>query len=628
MINNGSFDSGANWTLITTPWSILNGFAIYDSTSFGHIRQTNEDMISYIENSKSYVLEFDIGGIIDPKGFAYFRIYSDDISILYRDFNDYREGHHQIIINTPVTGGLGGIDIYASQAGHAFTIDNVSLKECFPQGDDPYYIDNTLGNDVDSGTITSPWKTLQRAFDVSQPGDTTYIRGGIYQRQPYETMSLYSANGVGSSGTRNNYISYIGYPPDIVNGDSIIIDCSLSYISEPDYIGIEAIPPTATSSDNVGIILTYTDFIRFKNITLRNLYQKYRYVQTTGLFFAGATNVIVENFTLYNISGHGFYYSGGYGPDGRDSSMFINCDAYNCVDSFSVNVANYRDLPTAPQAGTWGNGFMITPVDKISEDTSAYVQILNCRAWHNADEGLNATPIGTVFIQNFWSFANGYHLIHDVYDNYTSGNGFKLNGGVWDGLTDSNIVQLHFYNNLIAFNQGYGYSENNNGKASLNRNIYNNTSYKNNSYGFIALNQGDTREYGLYKNKYVNNLAYDNYYADVGGELNMYINEYNSWNTPPGVTVIDGDFVLVDSILTIAELKASRKPDGSLPDITFMKLKEDSDLIDAGIDVGLSYNGSAPDLGYVEYEEEITGTKIIKHNGKIIKHNGKFIIIN
>ncbi len=44
-----------------------------------------------------------------------------------------------------------------------------------------------------------------------------------------------------------------------------------------------------------------------------------------------------------------------------------------------------------------------------------------------------------------------------------------------------------------------------------------------------------------------------------------------------------------------------RKADGSLPDSTFLHLVGGSDLIDAGVDVGLSYNGAAPDLGACDW---------------------------
>ncbi len=42
-----------------------------------------------------------------------------------------------------------------------------------------------------------------------------------------------------------------------------------------------------------------------------------------------------------------------------------------------------------------------------------------------------------------------------------------------------------------------------------------------------------------------------------------------------------------------------RQPDGSLPLLNFMRLAAGSDLIDAGTNIGLPFNGTAPDLGAV-----------------------------
>ncbi len=49
-----------------------------------------------------------------------------------------------------------------------------------------------------------------------------------------------------------------------------------------------------------------------------------------------------------------------------------------------------------------------------------------------------------------------------------------------------------------------------------------------------------------------------------------------------------------------------RKADGSLPDITFMHLVAGSDLVNAGLDVGLPFIGPAPDLGAFEAPEPAT----------------------
>jgi hypothetical protein len=59
------------------------------------------------------------------------------------------------------------------------------------------------------------------------------------------------------------------------------------------------------------------------------------------------------------------------------------------------------------------------------------------------------------------------------------------------------------------------------------------------------------------------------------------------------LTPSNDDFVTVDD----AGALGPRQPDGSLPDIDFLKLSDDSQMIDQGTDVGLPYTGSAPDLG-------------------------------
>ena len=74
---------------------------------------------------------------------------------------------------------------------------------------------------------------------------------------------------------------------------------------------------------------------------------------------------------------------------------------------------------------------------------------------------------------------------------------------------------------------------------------------------------------------------------------------FPGWIPAKDVTVTDDDFVSLDS----KQLYQARKPDGSLPEITFFKLAKGSDLIDSGTDVGLPYNGNAPDIGYSEYRD-------------------------
>jgi MYXO-CTERM domain-containing protein len=50
-----------------------------------------------------------------------------------------------------------------------------------------------------------------------------------------------------------------------------------------------------------------------------------------------------------------------------------------------------------------------------------------------------------------------------------------------------------------------------------------------------------------------------------------------------------------------------RQPDGSLPNLDFLRLREGSPLIDKGTDVELEFAGAAPDLGALELGLTTTG---------------------
>ncbi len=50
-----------------------------------------------------------------------------------------------------------------------------------PQSHEPvYYVDANTGNDANAGARNSPWKTLQRACEIADAGDTVYVMEGVY----------------------------------------------------------------------------------------------------------------------------------------------------------------------------------------------------------------------------------------------------------------------------------------------------------------------------------------------------------------------------------------------------------------------------------------------------------------
>ncbi len=275
-----------------------------------------------------------------------------------------------------------------------------------------------------------------------------------------------------------------------------------------------------------------------------------------GMFISGSHN-IVERSTFFENRDTGLQIG-----SGGSHNRIINCDAYFNVD------------PTHGDA----DGFAA----KLDVGTGNVFS--GCRAWQNSDDGfdgyLRAADNITTRLENCWIFMNGY--LPNGRPSNGNGNGFKLGGGD-NGNSDSlkhNVTLTH----CLAFdNRVKGFDQNNN-RGSMT--LYNTTGYRNGANyslnGPVVFGKSIT---------IVNAAAL----GATGPIASFAVQQTNSWM--PQFTVTVDDFVSIDT----TGIRDPRKPDGSLPDLPFMRLAQGSDLIDAGTDVGLPFMGSAPDLGAFEY---------------------------
>src|SRR5467141_574996 len=91
----------------------------------------------------------------------------------------------------------------------------------------PQFYVSTTGNDVNNGTsLSTPWRTIQKAMNSATPGSTVNILAGTYN----ERLTL------GVSGTAGNYITFQpngfsvppggcgGYTGTRCGGDQVILD--------------------------------------------------------------------------------------------------------------------------------------------------------------------------------------------------------------------------------------------------------------------------------------------------------------------------------------------------------------------------------------------------------------------
>ncbi|MDL1877547.1 T9SS type A sorting domain-containing protein, partial [Cytophagia bacterium CHB2] len=262
--------------------------------------------------------------------------------------------------------------------------------------------------------------------------------------------------------------------------------------------------------------------------------------------------------------------------NGSANNRIINCDSY-----YNADPPDYADA----------DGF----APKLTVGSGNY--FYGCRAWGNVDDGWDGYLRGaddvTTTLENCWTWGNGYLKDGSDPGAQANGNGFKMGGG--DNSNSEQLMHHAILINCVAFdNKNKGFDQNNNvGSMTL----LHCTVYGNREANYRiqrALNPGQTLTLK-------NSLSF-NGLVQLGS---FAVQETNSWMSPFVVTA--EDFLSLDAALA----ETPRYADGSLPEIEFMHLAAGSDLIDAGVDLGLPYNGKAPDLGAFESD---FGTSVMEND--------------
>lgn len=449
-----------------------------------------------------------------------------------------------------------------------------------------YYLATTsstpAGNDANAGTISAPWATWQKAINNAHAGDTVFVRGGIWYPTGSTSVGIFETY----SGTQNSPICFFNYPDEtpIIDGR----DRNL------------------TDGWNSCFSLTARDFIKFRGITIRNFRQPQTspYNAAAGVGGTNNSNLTFENMTVHNIGGCAFKLFGAwkypasgftfpesgfdtaaYLSAGRangyliashatltgDTTRFINCDAYNLCDSVSAAVG------PGGSADGW----------KLDNEVNSVFILSGCRAWNCSDDGFDASGTTKVLYDNCWSMGNGFLGASPT----TGGDGT----GIKDAYPRAYIAApLRIERNVItAFNRGPGFAAIVADDYPCLSTVYLNTvAFRNDrgivtsfGYGCDSVQPMVLRNNIRYESREI--LGYDAYSFKSGTT-----EDHNSWNG--SIVLTNADFITIDSTTIWTQLSGARKSDHSLPDISVFKLAEGSDLIGAGVDVGMS---SIPNIG-------------------------------
>ncbi|MEH2340206.1 MAG: right-handed parallel beta-helix repeat-containing protein [Nostoc sp.] len=276
-----------------------------------------------------------------------------------------------------------------------------------------YYVSGN-GNDRNSGLSTSSaFRTLQRAANLTNPGDTVLIMNGQYKNGPKDGAVL----GIKRSGTANAWIKYKAYPghfPKIQHNtwSGISISNGASYI---EINGLEVI------GNNANITLSYAlsqKYNRSNPLTngscisiaggnkgrshhINILNNKVHDCGGAGISAIQTDYVKVDNNTVFNNSWYTLYGCSGI-------SMLNNWSSDNNqgYKIFVTNNRSYNNRMYVPwiEAGkiTDGNGIIVD----VSKGYRGRVLIANNLTYKNGGSGIHSHDSQNVDIINNTAYFN------------------------------------------------------------------------------------------------------------------------------------------------------------------------------------------------------------------------------
>lgn len=392
----------------------------------------------------------------------------------------------------------------------------------------------------DGSSASSAFAGPAAAISAASAGDTILLQGGTY--------ALGTRLDIAKSGTAAKSIHLLSENP--ASKRAVLDFASQGF-----------------GSSNQGIKLTGS-YWHIKGIDVLH-------AGDNGMLVYGGAYDTIEWCSFHDNQDAGFQIRAG-----AHHALILNCDSYNNFDSLSKEPGGNAD------------GF----APKLDVGDSVVFQ--GCRSYDNSDDGWDgylktagtSFPDGmTTILVDCWTFNNGYYhglpssKLSTANDGNMNGNGFKMGGSDAKDEAHGFVLRrcLSFLNKKKQFDQN-----NNTGSMTL--------------INCTAYGDGGGDNYALGQNilKSGARITVENSVNLGGGAatiLSGATQATNSWSS--GLSASSSDFQSLDT----TGVRGPRKSDGSLPDIAFMHLKTGSKLVDAGTKVaGISYGGSAPDLGAFE----------------------------
>lgn len=367
-----------------------------------------------------------------------------------------------------------------------------------------YYVSASKGDDSHSGlSLDDAWKTIQKAADVLQAGDTVFIASGIYKEHVVPK----------NSGHANNYITYISLP-----GGEVILD--------------------GTKFTNSGRYLDYSDrgifdiknktHINVIGLTIRNS------GKGSGIMCRyGSSYINIENNHVYNCGSSGI--AAGYSRESHPLATNITAKG-NLVEKCSLigrEAISFRSVINFEISGNIVRDIPIREGIDVKSGCANGVIYNN----HVSNIGAVGIYVDAGYKDVLYESSHNIHVYNNICDNCHSSIAVASEGGCVG-------EDIRIYNNIVVNStDGDGIIIADYGKSGSLKNIHiiNNTVYNSNHRGIYINNLNVSDIYIR------NNICSQNRISQIDVKSSLIDSVYVENNLIDGRTVDSGKFPVLGS---------------------------------------------------------------------------------
>lgn len=429
---------------------------------------------------------------------------------------------------------------------------------------DTYYVDNNAapgGN----GSYANPWQEIQTGLNNLNAGDTLFIRGDIADERIYEQTSSLSFP---ASGTVAAAIVVKAY-----KGEKVAVTMtgttSLCVFDNDDFWVIEDVrfEQNGVASDCIRI-RNGSKGVTFRRCIVRN-------GTRDGFDISHGDSILIDSCTLFNfyvagLDAHGIVLEDGVG------NIFTNNEIYDCSGD-CIQIISGNSSETLIEGNHLHIEYQTNCENAVDVKSTAGLTVIRnniCYGFQDSDDS-----DGTAIIVHGFSPQT---LIEENIICDCDG-GIRVNKTSYGTPTDVTIQKNLMYH--IGFETSTGRRDGIYVDGAQDINVYNNTVHDVNRYALYCSEDDSVINMLVHNNIFsdANRVRYRNYYGSVAVSHNGYFNISYSLPAETSFCVVGNDPGFADPI------------NGDF------SLLSTSVCIDTGIDVGLPFAGTAPDLGAFEY---------------------------